>query len=122
MISNVSNDLKHKVINNRRITKKDANRFIEYMIDKTKIIVDRMYIKNSNYMNLFGEIAMSYNLPFEFVNSKNNGCLVNICDYIYLVDINFNSNNLSLLCKNKYIEYTIDNFNNYLKICGEKIE
>ena len=118
MISNVSNDLKHKVINNRKITKSDASTFIEYMIDKTKIIVDRMYVKDYDYMNLFCEIAMSYNISFELISSKSNGCLINICGYIYLVDMNYNSNKLSLLRDNKYIDYTEDNYLNYLQLSG----
>ena len=87
MVSNVSNDLKKKVINDKKISYKEAKLFIEYMISKTKLIVDRMYNKNYNYMYLFGEIAFSYGLIIKPVSIEGKSVILSIGGYYFLVDI-----------------------------------
>lgn len=65
MIINTSNKLKEKVINHENLTDEEQIEFLNYMITKTKIIVDSMYKENNkdyNYMYLFYEVCFSYNL------------------------------------------------------------
>ncbi len=122
MISNVSNNLKKRIIKNEMITKEEAEIFIKYMINKTILITDRMYQKNKNYMNLFFEIALSYNLPFEFIAPNKNGGLINIGGFTYIVDVDLKTSKYPNLSKNKYIEYTKNNFIKYMELSGDNSE
>ena len=121
MVSNVSNSLKNKIINGQDITKGEVHRFIKYMIDKAIIIADRMYSKDSNYMNLFFEITISYNLLSNFIDNGS-AVIVNINNTSYLVDIMFNDTNFKDLQENKYVELTKDNYLKYINLCGGSIE
>ena len=118
MITNVSNELKNKVINHEILTSEETENFIKYMITKAKIIVDHMYTrKNHNYMYLFFEICFSYNLAVEPYNeTKNLYSILNINNKKYLIDMNFNNNKIPELKHNKYIEYTDDIYHKYLNI------
>ena len=122
MVCNVSNSLKKKIINNSLISRDEAISFIEYMISKTKLIVDRMYNKNYNYMYLFCEVALSYNLMIREVRSRNICVIIDIGGFKYLVDMNFNNNIFSFLYDNKYIDYNEENYLKYMDVCGDIVE
>ncbi len=121
MVSNVSNKLKNKIINNEIVTRKEIKNFINYMINKTILITNRMHSKKKDYMNLFSEIALSYNIPYKYI-TKEKGILIKINNYIYIVDINFNNNEYHDFNQNKYIEYNENNYLKYLKLSGDNIE
>ena len=121
MISNVNNILKNKIIHNKKVTNEEINKFIKYMIDKTILITNRMYQTKKDYMNLFSEIALSYNVPYKYTENEK-GILIKINNYIYIVDISFKNNNFQDFTKNKYIEYTEENYLKYLELSGDSIE
>ena len=121
MVSNVSSKLKNKIINNEIVTRKEIRIFINYMISKTILITNRMYSKKKDYMNLFSEIALSYNISYKYI-TKERGILIKINNYIYIVDINFNNDKYYKLYQNKYIEYNEINYLKYLKLSGDYIE
>ncbi|MEE3343208.1 MAG: hypothetical protein VZS44_03870 [Bacilli bacterium] len=120
MVINVTNKLKDKIINNKNISKEEAVRFINYMINKTKIIVDRMYVKDYNYMFLFDEIAFSYNLSISYIDSDT--VIINVGGFYYLVDMNFDDKRFEELYKKKYIIFNEDNYLKYMRLCGDKNE
>jgi hypothetical protein len=116
---NISNNIKNKIINHERISKETSEEFLRYMIFKSIIITEHMY-NNIDYkaMYLFKEICYSYNLK-EMANDDNVYSIVNIGEYKYLVDLEFNNNKIPELSNNKYIEYNEDLFKEYLKILKE---
>lgn len=120
---NVSNKLKNKVIRHDDITDDEISLFFRYLINKTMVITNNMYYrKNFNPMYLFDEICYSYNLKTKlFV--RDDGyiyVIVDINNKKYLVDINFYDKNIEDLSVNKYIEYTDDNMEEYLRVIGKK--
>lgn len=122
MVSNVSNRLKKRVINSVKISNNEASEFVDYMVKKTKLIVDRMYNKNYNYMFLFYEVAFSYDLLISPINTDSNCAIINISGFYFLVDMNFNNPGFLDLYKNKYACYNEENYLKYIRLCGDNIE
>lgn len=117
---NVSNKLKNKVIKHEVISNDEALEFVKYMVNKCIVISEHIIDKNYDPMCLFMEICYSYNLLREAYDNESNGyTIVDIGGYKFLVDINFNDDNIFYLKENKYIEYSDDIFDKYLKIVGD---
>ena len=115
-IYNVSNNLKNKIINKDNITIEEEKTFIEYMINKTKIIANNMYNKNNSKYLLY-EICYSYNLIGEPIKFNNEYLILKMKHNKYLIDINYKGN-IENLRKNKYIKYNKEIFNKYKIECG----
>lgn len=119
-ITNVSNKLKQKVINHEKISSKEQEEFLNYMITKTKIIVDNMYKENNkdyNYMYLFYEICFSYNLlNAPTIDSNYLYLILALGDNKYLIDMNFTNDSILPLKENKFIKYTSNNYKKYLEV------
>ena len=120
MIINTSNKLKEKVINHENLTDKEQIEFLNYMITKTKIIVDSMYKENNkdyNYMYLFYEVCFSYNLTESpTIDSNYLYLILELGDNKYLIDMNFTSDDILPLKENKFIKYTSNNYKKYLEV------
>ena len=116
---NIPNELKHKVINNEKLSKYEINLFLDYIIHKSLYITSHMYNKKYPPIFLLYEICWSYNIDVEQNNINNRYfAIIELNNKKYILDPSFNNKKLDILFKNKYIEYTKDNYEKYINLLG----
>ena len=115
---NVSMDLKRRVINHEIVTDEEADSFLNYTIKKSISIVSHMY-NTINYKPLFllKEIYYSYNLVDEaFMDDSARYIILSFNNKKYLIDLDFDSDEIKDLKKYKYVLYSDSLFSKYKKI------
>lgn len=115
---NIPNKLKWQVINHEIVTDDEAFMFLRYTINKTIEIVSHMY-NTINYKPLFllKEIYYSYNLVDEaFMDDSAKYIILFFNNKKYLIDLDFDSDEIKDLKKYKYVLYSDSLFSKYKKI------
>ena len=115
---NIPNKLKWQVINHEIVTDDEAFMFLRYTINKAIEIVSHMY-NTINYKPLFllKEIYYSYNLVDEaFMDDSVKYIILFFNNKKYLIDLDFDSDEIKDLKKYKYVLYSDSLFSKYKKI------
>lgn len=113
---NMEKSLKEKIINHNFITEKELNLFLNYVIHKSKVIASHMTDKKSyTRINLCNEILWSYNIDSNIYKENDRYyCIFYINLKEYLLDIDFNNDDIDFLKKHKYIELNNNILDKYL--------
>lgn len=115
---NIPNKLKWQVINHEIVTDDEVFMFLRYTINKAIEIVSHMY-NTINYKPLFllKEIYYSYNLVDEaFMDDSAKYIILFFNNKKYLIDFDFDSDEIKDLKKYKYVLYSDSLFSKYKKI------
>ena len=115
---NIPNKLKWQVINHEIVTDDEAFMFLRYTINKAIEIFSHMY-NTINYKPLFllKEIYYSYNLVDEaFMDDSARYIILSFNNKKYLIDLDFDSDEIKDLKKYKYVLYSDSLFSKYKKI------